>query len=203
MVTRVNTLRLLLNYDAVVDTDVRDRALDVLVPLLELDSPRMATRLARGSNNNNNNNNNIARIRLYDALIPAITTTAGRTGAAAVAAQLLRELAKAEEADDESQLSQQQPQHPPGLDYAQQRLVQIASRDPRVSQLVWKELYPIQQHSNNTDDDDDDDDEQDNDGHNIGDQEPKAANKMDSAGEMSSTSQQDGVAGKGKDAQGN
>ena len=153
MVTRVNTLRLLLNYDAVVDTDVRDRALDVLVPLLELDSPRMAIRLGKCSTNNTNSNNNtvVVRTRLYDALIPAITTTAGRTEAAAVAAQLLRELAQA---GDEAR---------PGLEYAQQRLVQVASRDPRVSQLVWKELHPVKQKDDNHDDDNDDDDDEEDD----------------------------------------
>ena len=44
IVTRVTTLKLLMGYDATVDTDVRDRALDFLVPLLELDSPRLAQR---------------------------------------------------------------------------------------------------------------------------------------------------------------
>lgn len=183
MVTRVNTLRLLLNYDAVVDTDVRDRALDALVPLLELDSPRMATRLARIATNNNKISNHSANIRLYDALIPAITTNTGRTEAAAVAAQLLRELAQATQ-DDEPQQSSS------GLDhYAQQRLVQIASRDPRVSQLVWKELYPVlQQQHLHTEDDDNNENAEVND-NNDGDE-----GKMDSAGEIS-TSQHDGAAG--------
>ena len=45
IVTRVNTLRMLLGYDATVDTDLRDRSLDVLVLLLELDPPTMANRL--------------------------------------------------------------------------------------------------------------------------------------------------------------
>ena len=123
MVTRVNTLRLLTSYDATVDTDTRDRALDVLVPLLELDSPRMAGRLNRRPDGS-------VRTRLYDALVPILTTTAGRTEASAVAAQLFRELARDEDKT--------------GLEYVQTRLVSEASRDPRVSQLAWKELYPIE-----------------------------------------------------------
>jgi len=126
MVTRVNTLRLLLGYDATVDTDARDRALDVLVPLLELDSPRLAGRLGRKSDDDNS-----LRTRLFDAVVPILTTTAGRTEASAGAAQLLRELARAET-------------NQAGLDYVQTRLVELASRDPRVSQLVWKELYPVE-----------------------------------------------------------
>ena len=37
IVTRVNMFKLMTGYDATIDADVRDRALDVLVPLLELD----------------------------------------------------------------------------------------------------------------------------------------------------------------------
>jgi len=151
MVTRVNTMRLMLNYDACVDTDVRDRALDVLVPLLELDSPRMAARLGRTANNA------AVRTRLFDALVPAITTTSGRSEAAAVAAQLFRELAKAETENQD------------GLDYVQMRLVEVASRDPRVSQLVWKELFPVEhdavdEEDGEDEDNDDEDEEEDGEG---------------------------------------
>ena len=129
MVTRVNTLRLLVGYDATVDTDARDRALDVLVPLLELDSPRMAGRLGQKHEEGKPPQ---VRTRLYDALVPILTTTAGRTEASAVAAQLFRELAQARE------------ENQAGLDYVQSRLVELGSRDPRVSQLVWNDLYPVE-----------------------------------------------------------
>lgn len=123
MVTRVTTLKLLMGYNATIDADARDRALDVLVPLLELDSPRLAARLGR----------NIAfgiRTRLYDALIPILTTTVGRNEASVLATQLFRELAQAAE-------------NKLGLQYMQSRMVELASRDARVSLLVWKDLYPI------------------------------------------------------------
>jgi hypothetical protein len=121
-VTRVTTLKLLVGYDATVDTDVRDRALDVLVPLLELDSPRMAARLGFDPVTGR------ARTRLLDALVPILTTAVGRNEASMLASQLFRELGKAEENKE-------------GLQYVQERLVELASRDARVSTLVWNHLY--------------------------------------------------------------
>jgi hypothetical protein len=122
IVTRVTTLKLLVGYDATVDTDVRDRALDVLVPLLELDSPRMAARLGIDPDTGR------VRTRLLDALVPILTTAVGRNESSMLASQLFRELSKAEENKE-------------GLLYVQERLVELASRDARVSQLVWNHLY--------------------------------------------------------------
>lgn len=123
MVARVSTLKLQLGYNATIDFDTRDRALDVLVPLLELDSPRMAARLGREASG--------VRVILYDALVPILTTNVGRSEASVLATQLFRELAQAA---DENKL---------GLQYVQGRLIELASRDARVSQLVWNDLYPI------------------------------------------------------------
>lgn len=122
IVTRVTTLKLIMGYDATVDTDVRDRSLDVLVPLLELDSPRMAARLGIDPETGR------ARTRLLDALVPILTSAVGRNEASMLASQLFRELSKAEE-------------NKQGLDYVQERLVELASRDERVSQLVWNHLF--------------------------------------------------------------
>ena len=121
IVTRVTTLKLLGGYDATVDTDVRDRALDVLVPLLEIDSPRMASRLGKEPSGK-------VRTRLFDALVPILTTTVGRNEASLLATQLLREISK-------SALNKI------GLAYIQERLVELASRDSRVAHLVWNHLY--------------------------------------------------------------
>jgi len=179
IVTRVTTLKLLMGYDNTVDTDVRDRVLDVLIPLLELDSPRMAIRLGttttttkwsdsdKHSTGNRNkrrkssptpgkNEKNVdvvpsvtvmqdttsaevdtrrtkcapqVRTRLFDAILPILTTTVGRNEAPVLAAQLLRELAKASTENEA------------GLAYIQERLVMLASRNPRLSQLVFQHLY--------------------------------------------------------------
>lgn len=107
IVTRVTTLKLLANYDSTVDTDVRDRTLDVLVPLLELDG-RMVHRLP---------------FSCGDALIPILTSTAGRTEAPGLACQLLKEFSRVH-----------------SMNKWQEQLVEIASRNERVSQLVWNHL---------------------------------------------------------------
>ena len=124
IVTRVTTLKLLMGYDATVDTDVRDRALDVLVPLLELDSPRLAKRLGTKDNGSPQN-------RLYDAIFPILATKVGRNEAPLLASQLLRELAKAKE-------------NRVGCLYVQERIIALASKDPRVAHLAYNHLYSVE-----------------------------------------------------------
>jgi hypothetical protein len=156
VVTRVTTLRLLMGYDATIDTDMRDRALELLVPLMELDSPRMAVRLGTertstkkasssssakasdgqkqaGAVNNESFNNFKPRMRLLDAIVPILKSSAGRNEASLLASQLLRELSKAKE-------------NRVGLLTIQERLVELASNDnQRVSSVVWNHLYPPEQ----------------------------------------------------------
>jgi hypothetical protein len=120
-VTRLTPLRLLAGYDASIDADVRDRALDVLVPLMELDSPRMAARLGVDSDGH-------PRLRLFDSILPILTTAVGRNEAQMMASQMLRELSKASENNV-------------AFLYVQERLIELASKDARVSHLVWNHLY--------------------------------------------------------------
>ena len=129
---QTSTLKLLAGYNLTVDFDCRDRALDVLVPLLELDSPRMAVRVGRKFTKQGITSSSSIRVELYDALIPILTTNVGRSDASVLAVQLLRELAKA--ADDNKD----------GFLYVKGRLIEIASRDARVSQVVWTDLYPLE-----------------------------------------------------------
>jgi len=137
IVSRVSTLKLLMGYDATVDTDLRDRSLDVLVPLLELSSPKLAKRLGLVPTTGRANRRRrstaatttTTRTRLYDALVPALTTTVGRNDAPNLASELLGQLAKAKE-------------NRIGLLYVQSRLLKLASRDPRVAQLACHQLYP-------------------------------------------------------------
>lgn len=118
IVTRVTTLKLLMGYDATVDTDLRDRALDVLVPLMELDSPRMASRLGKSQN------------RLYDAIFPILSSKVGRNEAPLLATQLFRELSKATE-------------NKIGCLYLQERILALASKDARVAQLAFNHLQAL------------------------------------------------------------
>ena len=119
VVTRVNPLKVGAGYDATVDTEIRDRALDALVPLLELDSPRMAARVCGGD----------LRTGIWDAIVPILSTNTGRQDATLLATQLLRELSKAEE-------------NRTGLMYIQERVVLLAGRDNRIAHLTWNQLYP-------------------------------------------------------------
>jgi hypothetical protein len=123
IVTRVTPLKLLAGYDSTIDTDIRDRTLDVLVPLLELDSPSMAKRLGTKSNGLVNN-------RIFDAVVPILATKSGRNEAPLLAIQLLRELAKAD-------------QNKNGLMYIQERVIAIASSDARVAHLALNHLYAM------------------------------------------------------------
>ena len=96
------------------------------MPLLELNSPALARRLGNDIGNGRNRTKN----RLYDALLPILTTQVGRNEAPLLATQLLRELAKSEE-------------NKMGFLYLQGRLVALASHDQRVAHLVFNHLYTI------------------------------------------------------------
>ena len=122
IVTRVNPLKLTVGYDGSIDTDIRDRALEVLVPLLELDSPGIAKRLGTKADTGLPNN------RVFDAIFPILSTQTGRNEAPLLATQLLRELSKAKE----NRL---------GCLYLQERIIALASNEPRVAHLVFNHLY--------------------------------------------------------------
>jgi len=122
IVTRVNPLKLTVGYDGSIDTDVRDRTLEVLVPLLELDSPGIAKRLGTKQDTGLPNN------RVFDAIFPILSTQSGRNEAPLLATQLLRELSKAKE----NRL---------GFLYLQERIIALASKEPRVAHLAFNHLY--------------------------------------------------------------
>ena len=122
IVTRVNPLKLTVGYDGTIDTDIRDRALEVLVPLLELDSPGIAKRLGTKPGTGLPNN------RVFDAVFPILSTQAGRNDAPSLATQLFRELSKAKE----NRL---------GFLYLQERIIALASKEPRVAHLAFNHLY--------------------------------------------------------------
>jgi hypothetical protein len=122
IVTRVNPLKLTVGYDGSIDTDVRDRTLEVLVPLLELDSPGIAKRLGTKPGTGLPNN------RVFDAIFPILSTESGRNDAPLLATQLLRELSKAKE-------------NKLGFLYLQERIIALASKEPRVAHLAFNHLY--------------------------------------------------------------
>jgi hypothetical protein len=110
VVSRVSTLKLFMGYDATVDTELRDRALEVLQQLLELGLSIPVTP------------------RFYNAILPCLTTKVGRADAQVLAIGILKTLGKKKE-------------HRDGLVYAQERLVELSSKDARVAQLALGDLF--------------------------------------------------------------
>jgi hypothetical protein len=121
IVTRVSPVKFLAGYDSTVDTDIRDRSLDVLVPLLEFNSPNMAKRLVT-------KRNGLVNIQLFDFVVPILITKSGCNEAPLLAIQLLRELAKA----DENRC---------GLMWIPEKDIAIASDGTRVAHLACNHLY--------------------------------------------------------------
>ena len=115
IVSRVSTLKLLMGYDNTVDTDLRDRSLDVLVPLLNL-SDDLVGNMSRFSP------------RLYDALFPILTTQVGRNDAPMMANSLLKALSRHKN-------------NRVGLMYAQERILSLGSKNARVAQVALGQLY--------------------------------------------------------------
>jgi hypothetical protein len=133
VVTRVTTLKLLAGYDNSLDTDVRDRVLEVWVPLLELDSPALARRVgtqpaySSSSLRNTTVPRRVPRLRLWEALVPIVTTTSGRNDASTLAMHMIRELIRA-------------PENQTGFSTIQGRLIAMASQDQRVAHWLWNHV---------------------------------------------------------------
>jgi len=120
VVTRVSALKLLANYDIVVDYELRDRSLEVLTKwasLIECPDIKvrlgtrmtMVTRPATNLDSDNNGNgkdttmyygtqsitcihDKVPNTKLYDSLIPCLTTKVGREQTPQLAAKLLTNL---------------------------------------------------------------------------------------------------------------
>lgn len=110
LVSRVSTLKLFMGYDATIDTELRDRALEVLQPLLAVGLSLPATP------------------RLYNALVPCLTTKVGRNDAQVLANGIFKALGKIKE-------------HRDGLHYVQGRLLVMASKDARIAQMALNHLF--------------------------------------------------------------
>ena len=130
IVTRVTAYKLLMGYDATVDTDIRDRTLDILVPLLELDSPRLAARL--GCGDPERRSGCPVRTRLWDSLIPILTSNVGRNEAPHLATQVFKELTKA-------------PENKVAILYVKERLLKLACKNERVAHTVCHFLHLMPQ----------------------------------------------------------
>ena len=148
VVSRVSTLKLLMGYDASVDSELRDRSAELLLKLTGL-GPDLRRRLGRrlpvvcefdwssssalsetpkagrGIRQRNPGGPNTP---LYDALAAMLTTQTGRGDARQLAARLLANLASTAENRD-------------GLQYIESRAVEASSRCPHVANIICNSVF--------------------------------------------------------------
>ena len=115
VVSRVSTLKLMMGYDATIDSEVRDRALDFLVMLAGLDEKVPQKLVKTGT-------------QLFDALLPILKSKTGRNDAPALAVSLLKIMARFQDTND-------------GFLYVQERILTLASTDNQVAELALGHLY--------------------------------------------------------------
>mmetsp|Transcript_31722 Transcript_31722/g.94929 ORF Transcript_31722/g.94929 Transcript_31722/m.94929 type:complete len:557 (-) Transcript_31722:611-2281(-) len=141
VVTRVSTLKLMMGYNASIDSECRDRSAEMLVKLTGL-GPDLRRRLGRrvspaGANGvgtvsvaaaASGRRGYVPNTRLYDALIAMLSTTAGRGDASQLAAKLLANLATAPENRD-------------GMLYVEAKALQASSRNPQVANVVCNGIF--------------------------------------------------------------
>ena len=103
-VSRVSAMKLLGGYDIAVDYEVRDRSVEILYKLTSMNDDlkrRVGRRIVITQTDSYNVNvatvTNQPNTRLYDAIVPALTTKVGRDLTAQYAAKFLANLADVEE----------------------------------------------------------------------------------------------------------
>ncbi len=129
MVTRVNPMKLLGGYDSLVDCDLRDRSMEFLLKLTAL-SPELKRRLGKkitcaqtdfyGVNVTSATDQ--LNTKLYDSILPALTTNVGVVQAPIFAAKLLQNLASV-------------PENRCGITYSQRKIIR-AITDPTKSAQI-------------------------------------------------------------------
>lgn len=134
VVTRVSTLKLLTGYDATIDFELRDRSTEILVQLTNL-SPDLKRRVGRRRCRSTITATTSAfdnvmvqttkqhNARLYESLLSMIRTKVGRNDASTLACQLLANLVMV-------------PENLAGIMYIERRLINVASYDPNVANLL-------------------------------------------------------------------
>ena len=134
-VSRVSAMKLLGGYDISVDYEVRDRSLEILQKLTEM-SVDLKRRTGRKIviSQTECYNVDVAKptnklcTRLYDAILPALTTRVGREQSSQLAAKLLSNLASIEE-------------NLGGIKYAERKILKAASStSPEIAKILFNEV---------------------------------------------------------------
>lgn len=150
-VTRITALKLRMGYDASIDSLLRDMSCDVLVKLTDLSTglkkrlgcaSSMST-MARRQNAQTNSSSELApsilhldessssrrmNVRLYDSLLPMISSVSGRGDAGSLAVRLISNLA-------------QVPENKAGVRYVERKLMSKASTDAHIGKLAFNGIF--------------------------------------------------------------
>ena len=118
VVTRVVALKLRMGYDALIDSDMRDRACDLLVKLT--DSTSCAARLVHQRHHSSSRRMNV---RLYDSLLSMLSSSSGGP----LAARLLSNLALV-------------PGNK-GMLYVERKLIAMSAKDPRIANIACNGIF--------------------------------------------------------------
>ena len=151
-VTRVVALKLMIGYDATIDSDMRDRACDLLVKLTDLttilkrrlgmastmsgmarrqysdstaSSGEMTPSILRSDESSSPRRMNI---RLYDSLLSMLSSSAGRGESGSLAVRLLSNLALV-------------PENKPGILYVERKLISMAGKDPNIANIACNGIF--------------------------------------------------------------
>lgn len=129
-VPRVSTMKLLGGYDISVDYEVRDRSIEILHKVTNLSTDakvrfgrRMVISASKKFEISSVRVSDQINTRLYDVLVPALTSKVGRDNTPMFAACLLSTLASLEE-------------NAPGITYAERRIIRAASSFPAESAIA-------------------------------------------------------------------
>lgn len=156
VVTRVVALKLRMGYDATVDSDLRDRACDLLVKLTDLstgikrragmapsvsgmarrryDDASTPSMEASGGlapsilRRDEASSRRRINVRLYDGLLSMISSSSGRADAGPLAVRLLSNLALV-------------PENRPGALYVERKLISMAGKDPHIANIACNGIF--------------------------------------------------------------
>lgn len=138
MVTRVCSMKLLAGYDTAIDHELRDRALEFLVKLTALSSElklRVGKKILSTPTDDYGitvaTPTNVPNTKLYDAIIPALTTKVGRDHTNLFAAKLLQNLAA-------------MPENRCGILYLQRKIIKalttVSFENDQISDILLNEV---------------------------------------------------------------
>ena len=144
-VTRVVALKLQMTYDATIDCDMRDRSCDLLIRLTDLSTglkrqlgmASSMSGMARRKNDallsesilsDESSSSRRMNVRLYDSLLPMISSVSLKGDAGAAAVRLLSNLA-------------QVPENKAGILYVERKLIRKAGSDPHIAKLACNGLF--------------------------------------------------------------